>query len=67
LGEAEHRREVFDEDEEDMDFGARAILASRRLVVVPSARVVHHGPDAVLKKQLGIPFTERPHRGNEHF
>lgn len=50
-----------------MDFGARAILASRRLVVVPSARVVHHGPDAVLKKQLGIPFTERPHRGNEHF
>lgn len=60
--------EVFlDEVEEDMDFGARAILASERLVVVPSARVIHQGPNTVLKKQLGIPYIERPFRGNEHF
>jgi glycosyltransferase involved in cell wall biosynthesis len=49
----------LDEGEEDCDFGARLIFATRRLIVVPSARAVHEGPDLVLRQRLGLPVTVR--------
>jgi hypothetical protein len=57
----------LDENEEDMDFGARAMLAGRRLVAVPSARALHHGPDDLLRHQLGLPVSDRPRRAQERF
>lgn len=57
----------LDENEEDVDFGARLMLASRRLVVAPSARAIHLGPDSLLKWQLGLPFADRPRRAEARF
>lgn len=58
----------LDEGEEDMDFGARAMLAAGRLVVVPEARAVHHGPDRTLAAELGIDLgPQRLGRAQQRF
>jgi glycosyltransferase involved in cell wall biosynthesis len=55
----------LDQGQEDSDFGARLIFATQRLVAVPSARAVHHGPDRQLRRLLGMPVTMRPERAGE--
>jgi glycosyltransferase involved in cell wall biosynthesis len=58
----------LDEGEEDMDFGARAMLAARGLVCVPEARAVHDGPDRTLAAELGVDLgPPRIGRAQERF
>ena len=60
--------EFLDEEEEDMDFGARAILATKQLYVLASARVLHRGLDSFSLRERGMSGgRDLPRLANERF
>jgi glycosyltransferase involved in cell wall biosynthesis len=60
--------EFLDEEEEDTDFGARAIMAVKKLYILASARVFHRGLDSYTLRERGLPGgTDLPRRVGERF
>jgi len=60
--------EFLDEEEEDTDFGARAIMAVKKLYILASARVLHRGLDSYTLRERGLAGgTDLPRRARERF
>jgi hypothetical protein len=56
----------LDEGEEDMDFGARVMAATRAATTVPEARAIHDGPTLTMAHDLGLPTPpQRPGHADE--
>tara|TARA_Y100001968_G_C19442560_1_gene763368 strand:+ start:932 stop:1726 length:795 start_codon:yes stop_codon:yes gene_type:complete len=58
----------LNEEEEDLDFGARAMMATQQLVILASAVVLHRGLDSFSLRERGEPGgNDLPRRGRERF